>query len=337
MKEFNSSLLREKFILNDLDADLDEEGAVIAVSNRMVVDLKNRMGDLEERFVVRAQNMHLCVRMATRLLQAYLQTGKILGRKNEFDWAVAWEPIINEYERKYNKARWIAVYYKGRILFEDGKGRHPFLDIIEKCAAAREGIYEEAIPMAEDAFRQSGKTVNIKYDGNVALVVHLERMQGRCSVILRGPTKTTTFNFTATPHGKEPLNFAQCLAMSANFLEGIQLAFMVGMNEEKLRMRIIELRSDEDEQNKMAKRRLSFLSSQISSMEAGFQTRYRPERPEFHHIVNDAERLAARVLKPPTKEELAARREKKKQKPAENKATEDAPVESGKDEDDIGI
>lgn len=311
MKDFNSSLLREKFILHDLHADLDEEKPVIAVSNRMVVDLKNRMGELEERFVVRAQNMHLCVRMATRLLQSYLQTGKILGRKTEFDWHNAWSPILNEYERKYNTQRWVAVYYKGRVIFQDGGERHLFLDVIEKCAAAREGIYEEAIPMAEDAFKKTGKAVNIKYDGNVALVVHLERDHGRCSVILRGPNKTTTFNFTATPLKGQTLNFGQALAMAANFLDGIQLAFLVGMNEEKIKLRIIEARTPEAEQTKDAKRRLAFLSSQISSMESAFQVRYRPERPEFHHIVNEAERLAARILKPPTKEELAARKQKR--------------------------
>jgi hypothetical protein len=329
MKDFNTSLLREKFILHDLQADLDEEKPVIAVSNRMVVDLKTRAGDLEERFIVRAQNMHLCVRMATRLLQSYLQSGKILGRKNEFDWHVAWDPIINEYERKYNKPRWVAVYYKGRVVFEDGPDRHPFLDVIEKCAAAREGIYEEAIPMAEDAFKKTGKSVNIKYDGNVALVVHLEHDHGRCSVIMRGPNKTTTFNFTATPHKNQGLNFGQCLAMAANFLEGIQLAFLVGMNEEKIKMRIIEQRTPEADQTKEAKRRLAFLSAQVSSMESAFQVRYRPERPEFHHIVNEAERLAARILKPPTKEELAARK-KKQQEAVQN------PDESVGFDDDVG-
>jgi len=296
MKDFNSSLLREKFVIQDPKADMDTNKTVFAVSNRMAVDLKSNLGENQERFVIRAQNMHLCIRMATRILQSYMQSGKIMDRKEEYDWPTIWKSIVNEFERKYNPSRWVAVYYKGRVVFEDGEDRHPFLDVIEKCAATKDSVYEEAIPMAEDAFRKTGKVVNINYDGNVALVVHLERNHGRCSVILRGPNKTTTFNFTATPNPKELLNFTQCLAMAANFLEGIQLAFRVGMNEEKLKLGIISPRSDEGEEHKDAKRRLSFLSSQISTMESSFKVRYRPERPEFHYIVNDTEKLAHKIL-----------------------------------------
>ncbi|MCD8562695.1 MAG: hypothetical protein LRY54_01210 [Alphaproteobacteria bacterium] len=298
MVSFNSSLLREKFTIHDpLDTGSESGGPVLALSNRMVVELSSPNSRNKERFIIRAQNMHSCVRLAARLVRTYYTTGPILARSEAFEWESIWDQIVSDYEYEFNSQRWVAVYNNGKLLFESGE-HHPFLDVIEKCDALNKGEYEKAIPVAENAFRQLGREVQIDYDANVALVTEMDDKQARCGVILRGPNRTTTFNFAVFPKS-EVLNIPQILAASAAFLEGIQLAFMIGMNNEKIRLGIIERFSLEERMTREARRRLSRLNAEIANLESTCDVRYRPERPEFPHIVMDAEKLATKILKPP--------------------------------------
>lgn len=299
MVSFNSSLLREKFTIHDpLDSGSETGAPVLALSNRMVVELEGKTGQYKESFVVRTHNMHSCVRIVGRIFRAYHTTGPILIRAKGFEWDTIWEQIVNEYEYEFNPHRWVAIYSNGKVLFEAGE-RHPFLDVIEKCDARNKAEYEKAIPIAEDAFRQLGREVRIEYDANVALVTDMDDKQARCGVILRGPNRTTTFNFAVFPKKEPVLNIPQVMTASAAFLEGVQLAFMIGMNNEKIRLGIIERFSHEEKQTREARRRLSRLNAEIANLETACEVRYRPERPEFPHIIMDAEKLAGKILKAP--------------------------------------
>lgn len=298
MITFNSSLLREKFTIHDpQDAGAENGAPVLALSNRMVVELVSKSGQNRERLIVRTHNMHSCVRIVARLVRTFYTTGPILVRP-DFDWAAIWDQIVNEYEYEFNPQRWAAIYSNGKLLFEAGE-RHPFLDVIEKCDALNKGAYEKAIPVAEQAFRQLGREVRIEYDANVALVTDMDEKQARCGVILRGPSRTTTFNFAVFPKKEPVLNIPQVLTASAAFLEGVQLAFMIGMNNEKIRLGIIERFTHDERMTREARRRLSRLNAEIANLESACEVRYRPERPEFPHIVMDAEKLATKILKPP--------------------------------------
>src|SRR6185436_19167734 len=130
MLEFNASLLREKFVITDALAP--DATPVIALSNRLVVPMVSENGKEAETYVVRAQNMHICVRVAAQIAREFQDAGPLQTRKKPFDWPDMWEQVVKGYEKNWNPARWIVVYHKGRIVFEDGPAkRHTFLDIIE--------------------------------------------------------------------------------------------------------------------------------------------------------------------------------------------------------------
>ena len=300
MKDFSTSLLREKFVIHDPYADPGEhKGPVVALSNRIVLELKNERGE-PEIFAIRAQNMHSCIRVGAKLLQSHRQGGALLNRSVPYDWDAAWESTLSEYEQIFNPQRWVCIYVKGRVLFEKGE-HHPLLDVIEKCQYANKGPYDDAVIMAEDAFKKTGKVVKLEYDGNVALVVNFQERHGRCGIILRGADKTTTFNFVAEQRSvpnSSAFNHAQALTVAAAFLEGIQMAFLVGMNDEKIRRGLIARPSPEEKQTREARRRLSRLNAEIANLESAFDVRYRPERPEFQSIMIDAEKLAQKILGP---------------------------------------
>jgi len=296
IKNFQSSLLREKFVIFDPKVKDTAKTPIIALSNRMVISLKT-----SEEYIIRAQNMHSCVRFAARIIQSFNMGGSLLNRVNGFDWDAALKPIINDYERKFNENRWIAVYHKGKILFESGT-HHPFLDVIEKCDFENGQNYDNAVPLAEAAFKKTGKNLKIDYDANVALVATFEKNEGRCGVILRGAYRTTTFTFNIIGTKKISMNIPQCLSACAAYLEGIQLAFMIGMNIYKMRVGIIKRHSDLERQTKEAQRRLGRLNTEITNLHDAFDVRYRPEKPEFYRILNETEELAIKVIEIPEEE-----------------------------------
>ena len=300
MLEFNTSLLREKFSILDSDPESDEERAIIALSNRITVDLTYGQDKKHnESFVIRTQNMHSCVRMAARLLKSHKTGGPILNRQRPYDWEAAWDATVNDYEYRFNEDRWVAVYHNGQTIFQNGE-HHPLLDVIEKCDARNKGNYDTSVKLAEDAFKQAGKVVTINHQSNVALISEMLALQGKFGVIVRGPTKTTTFNFSVTSKdGKEPINFSQCLSVCACYLEGVQLAFTLGMNHEKIRLGIIEQGSKEERQTRQAADRLSRLDAEISNLERACSVRYRPERPNFQTVLAESEKLAQQIIEKP--------------------------------------
>lgn len=296
MSKFNTFLLREKFIIHD--SGKQGEGPVIALSNRIVLELPDENGKVEDVLVIRAHNMHSCARLMGRIIQAYDSGGSLLTRASPFDWESMWDTVISDFEKAHNPALWATVYHLGRPVFKKGEN-HYFLDIIEKCQASNRGEYEKSIKMAEDAFRTMGRVVKIDYDGNVALTLTLEPKQARIGVIVRNPTKTATFNFSIASKGDKQLNHPQCIGAAAAFLEGIQMAFLVGMNEEKIRVGKIERHSKEEQQTREARTRLGRLDAEISTLEGTFDVRYRPERPDFQDILQDAEKLAKSMFAKP--------------------------------------
>lgn len=294
MDGFNASLLREKFVIRDvMPADISDETPVIALSNRLVLPFASADGKTREEFVVRAQNMHTCARLGAKIAQDFQDHGSIMNRKKPFDWEDAYKAITRGYEERWNKDRWVSVYHKGRIIYEDGEGeRHPFLDIIEQCDARNKGDYTKAVSVAEDAFKQAGKSVNIEHDSNIALIMHVTDDEGKCGIILRGPNKTTTFNFSAKKKAGRKVRISQCLSVSAAFLEGIQLAFLVGMTNMKVRYELIDANSDEATKGREASQKLGRLNGAITQFENLLAVSYRPDRPQLSKMIDGAEDFA---------------------------------------------
>jgi hypothetical protein len=296
--EIDGSLLREKFILHDLDQKGKNAEAMTVLSNRMDLTLRGGQ-DYEENFVIRAHNMHISTRMASKIANSFSRLGSLVNRTTPYEWEDDWKVIFNDYERAYNEHVWICVYNNGRPLFHYGE--YPqFLDIIENFSQKNPEHYDRSLSTAEQAFKDNGKNIEIEYDGNVALVLTLDDLQARAGIIHRGPTRSTAFNFTARPdEGQKKVNIPQAIGVAAAFLEGVQLAFTIGMDDEKIVLGIIERFSREEKRAREAKQRLKRLNNEIVNLEKSHNVRYRPEKPDFEMLKSEAEKLAQRVLEPP--------------------------------------
>ncbi len=303
--EFKTTLLREKFTLRDPSGDLSDVPPVVALSNRMSLPLVN--GAESETFVIRTQNMHSCARLAAAISKEFFERGAITKRVMRFSWESLWRDVIKGYEKDWNPDIWAAIYHKGRVIFEDGN-RHPFLDIIEKCDAVSRDGYAESVVFAEQAFQQAGKPVKIEHDSNIALILSIKDEEAKGGVILRGANRKTTFNFTITPRkiAAEPLRIPTILTLSAAFLEGVQLAFNVGMTNRKRASGLIEKYSDEDRKGKRGIERLANLGQAIETVERKYICKYRPDRPEFPQMMREAEEFANKILRPQIEAKIAS-------------------------------
>lgn len=293
--DIDTSLVRERFIIKSAAPDLkDLVKPTYAQSNRMPVSLQTG-GMTAEKYVVRAHNMHSCARMVAHMIRDYERGGPLLHRVIPYKWQEVWSDVVSDYELAYNPERWVCVYHQGEPIYQFGK-HNPFLDIVEKCAFVSKGDYDSSIKLAEEAYRTAGKDVNITYEGGIAIVVKIERERGRCGMIFRGPERSTTFNFTAEMAKTVPISAYQCLRVAAALLEGIQLGFLVGLANEKIKEKIIDSTSHEARQAREAKRRLSMLNGEISALETHYRVHYRPERPDFNRIILETEKMAPRYL-----------------------------------------
>lgn len=292
----DTSLLREKFTIREKTKHQDDQALKIKCpSTRMPINLQT--GTLpKEKFIIRSYNMHSATRMVSKIIHDYGKNGPIMSRAISLDWMELWDNSLSSYERRHNPDRWIAVYNKGKLIFSAGE-HHSFLDVIEKCDVLNKGNYDKSIKMAERAFRQAGKDTEITCESTVALVSILGKYDGRCSMVLRSPAHTTTFNYSLKPLEKGgEINIPQGLSTAADFLEGVQIAYMIGLNSEKLNQGIIAKYSDEYKQMAKARDRLKDIQAQIDSMESRYKVRYRPERPNFELLITETENYARDII-----------------------------------------
>ena len=304
MDKFNTSLLREKFLIQSGDK---KEEPIIALSNRIVIHLVSPDGIDDETFVIRTQNMHSCARLAAAIVKDFSEKGTLANRSVPVSWQGLWDDVVKGYEKDWNPSIWCAIYHKGRVIYRDGN-HHPFLDIIEQCDAANnQGDYPSSIQLAEDIFGQAGKKVEIDHDSNVALITSTTPEKAKCGIIARAATGTTTFNYTATPkEGSERrIHPYTAISVAASFLEAIQLAFQIGLMAKKKEYGLIEKYSDEDRQHRRATNRMANLNRAISNFETFFTVVYRPDRPTFPQMVSKAEEVALKILRPQIEKKLA--------------------------------
>ncbi len=289
----NTSLLREKFVIKEKTAGTSKLAAqeLCACSNRIVLDMKNKGLD-KETFVVRTDSMHLCSRMAGHILANYETRGPFATRLKYLRWGVMWNNVLSDYERRYNKSRWVAVYHKGKLVFEDGK-HHAFFDIIEQFENKQDNTYSHSLIKAEEAFQNMGKKVIIDYSSNVALALVMNNKGGRCGTILRAPKKTTAFHYYIKPlKNNEKVVISQGLTSAADFLEGINLSYFIGITNARLKCGEINKYSDEFNQMRNARNRLKEINIKTDSLETRYSVRYRPERPMFDLIITQTEDYA---------------------------------------------
>ncbi len=292
----DTSLLREKFVIQEHGATDDGRALRLnAFSNRIV--LKLQAGTLPtEVFVIRTNTMHSCARMAAQILSTYDHHGPIVSRMDSIDWKSMWEGSNGNYDKVYNLARWVAIYHKGKIIYQSGQ-HHNFFDVIEQCDALSDNDYKKSIPLAKQTFQKAGKVIDIEHDINVAMVAVTNRHEGRCSMLLRGAKNKATFNMIVAPKGiGARLNAAQILSSAADFLEGTQLSFIVGLSNEQLNQGLIRRFSDEDKRGKKAHEEIKILNARIDGMNNRHKVRYRPERPDFDLLIAASEKEAREQL-----------------------------------------
>ncbi len=276
----DTSLLREKFIINEKNAHQEARPLNLKCpSTRMAIELQS------EEIIVRSYNMHSCVRMVAQIIAEHKKNGNIMSRQKKVGWTKLWSESLSPYDKIYNPNDWVAIYNKGKLAFSSGK-YHQLFDVIEKCDAIGDAPYEDSIKLAKDYFAKAGTEIKMTYDSNVALVAVLSDNNGRCSVVLRGADKTTTFNYALRPIAAgRTLDIPQGLRHAASFLEAVQLSYIVRENNNKTNQGIIKQHNEKAKQAAKALERIELLDNKISTIEHLHDIQYRPERPNFSRIM----------------------------------------------------
>ncbi len=284
----NTTMLREKFIVSEAAAG----EPMIALGNRIALPLVANSGAYEERFVIRGHNMHTTVRMAAMIARTFFRDGPILSRSPSYSWGPNWDVTVPTYEKDNNPQSWVVVYFAGRVVFKQGEP-HPFMDVIEQCDARNREEYDRALRIAEQAFSMAGRTVSIKQDSTIAMVIGAMADKTRIGLMFRNPRRSTTFNLVIEPKKNivakdivmaEPY---QCLNLAANWLELVQLSVTAGFYRAKKA-------TSRDFVPKLEKvqRRLGRLNEEIEQFEEIYAVSYRPERPNMLELIEESAAFA---------------------------------------------
>lgn len=277
MEAFNTSLVREKIIMLDEHGPAASEPIVIR-SNR--ISLKLGMRAASEKIVIRAQNMHLTLRIASRLMSNYFNRGLFLDRTIPFEWDKNWKSLLTNYDVNFNQDAWSAIYINGRPVFKTVTS--PFVDVIEKCALLTLDNYDATMNVTTDVLKKVGREMRIEHHSNVASVFTEHDKTLRCGIIHRTEGKDTTFNFIGEGDDRQKL-IVQSLGISAAFLEALNLRFTLkSLRDKKPSKDGVD--TNPAAQIRAATARMVALNKGIQDFERAFAVKYRPEKPDLFHM-----------------------------------------------------
>ena len=280
----NTSLLRERFTITDKNG---KRSPIIALGNRISLPLSMSGKATKERLIVRAHSMHVALKMASIITHEFFDRGPLVNRENPVNFEKYWHDIMDPFERSYNPDSWCSIYHNGRPIFQAGK-HHQFLDVVEQCDIKNRREYDRAIKLAEDIFSEAGQNVTIDHDVNIGVVIGAMSHIIRCGLILRSPQRTTTFNFILEKKKGDaiPLQPHDGLELASYFLEAIQLSVTNGITEFLLEKGEITPESPRANKAQSAYNRIGKLTHAIRTYEQTHSIRYRPEKPDFMHLLN---------------------------------------------------
>lgn len=286
MMLLNTSLLRERFTITEKGS---KQEPIMAFGNRILLPLTHEESGLQERIVVRAHSMHMALRMAAAISFEFYKSGPIINRPKSFPWKDKWYDLSSDFERPHTPDTWVCVYHNGRIIYANGN-HHPFLDIIEQCDIKNRAEYDRAIYIAEDIFKQADRNVKIDHDVNIAFVIGAMSDKIRCGLILRAASRTTTFNVSIEKLKDDSSKFLphHGLNLAADYLEGIQLAVSCGYTENQIAADKISEESVIAKRAGASYRRIGRLNQSISGYENSYNVKYRPEKPDFSLLKDEA-------------------------------------------------
>lgn len=296
MTKLNTHVLRERFTLRNPNA---EDDAMVIGSNRMILPLINHEGNIHDTLIIRGKLAHEVIRLAAALLKEFQDNGPFLNRQPAFDWDSFFDALRRDFDKSYHKENWLTVYRKGKPVFTHG-AHHPFLDIIEQCDVKNSDEYDFSVAMAEQAFRDAGKSISIDHLSTIALVINVLEDSIRCGVIHRGANKTSTFNFHATllddvtKDNPKAVDLAHTIRVCASFIEGLNLAFIVGQLDAKSKKTNFDSQSAEAAQLQAAKKLIQSIDTEIDQYLESYSVRFRPERPDLELAVKDASKFVSK-------------------------------------------
>lgn len=277
----NISLLREKFTIHDIGLDAHP---VIALGNRLRVDLPKQNTPL----IIRGHSMHMTLRFGAELLKHLSYISHVENVETVIDWQQQWDKLIKPFEADNVSGTWITIYYEGKILFESGD-HHMFFDIIEQTEFKQMGSpngYEQSIVMAQNAFKQMGRSVMIEQESHVGFVLDADPDEMRFAIILRTPEQKATFIVRVSENKDMKLRPHDyiCLHLAADYIEGINMAVRSGFMEKNIQSGQIKQYSDDMKYYRKIQKRMQSMVLGIEQAERKYKIFYRPEKPDLKNI-----------------------------------------------------
>lgn len=290
MLRFNSTLLREKFLIEEAGTHGSQSNAkgdtVTAVSNRITVPVRNKKGEMIQEFVVRTHTMHSCMRMAARIVEALIKAGTRSAPLSDFNWHDTWSEIMTDKQIAFDPDYWCVVYRNGDIAFQD-KRHNVFFDVIEKFAFKFDIEYEASVIEAEKAFMRAGKKVNIQHDSQIAAIIDIRDKESKAGIILRSPKRVTTCNIIASSRDNETDHITTAFDICSKYLEGIHHGFIIGLQESLINSKKAESVTRAEAIIEKSRDRIIDIQNRIKKIEREFQIQYRPEKPSFKKVISD--------------------------------------------------
>ncbi len=287
MVEFYTSLVREKIIFKDPNAivpdvigdDEEYKEPDTVRSNRIALNLKRN--DESEIVVVRAQNMHMTLRLAAKVfINFYKNGGPFLKRSEMPKWDAMWKQCISKYEDQYNAENvWAAIYISGKSVFKTHDDAN--MDIIEQCAIASKDDYDNTKEVVEYALGQLGQEVKLTHYNNIACVLTDTREGLRCGIQLRSERGDNIFSFLLSGGVARTDRINHAFSMAAAYLEAINLGHFIRFRRQQLAKDEIARSSPEAEHMHDARKRQLTLFREIDAIEELYKSNYRPEKPDF--------------------------------------------------------
>lgn len=272
-------LRRERLSFEHLLDETEDVETDLCLSNRLILPLKT--GKNTENIIIRAQTMHLCLRMAEKIALDFNKSGPLINRATKPNWDDMWSKVIHGYEYKWNFNRWIKIYGEGKPLYEKGPGRIPSqLDKLEEIIFNVKENYKMALATFHAKISEELDDVAVNHKSSLALKAEITPQAMRCGMQCRAANNSSIITINAdSPKTTHEFDLHNCLGLYADFLQGFQYAFILGHLKKSVKnnKQDKEIQAEIDDITK----EIQQINRHIDTAESRCKIRYRPEKPDF--------------------------------------------------------
>jgi len=278
MKNFDTALFYEKFIIREKDSS-GKEGKIVCEQNNRVAFVLGE-GNSKEMVTVRSNRAYIAMITASRILRDYFQEDEdpILERIIPVEWDKIWNSTLSDYEKKYNIDVWVSIYVNGKKMFVYQQPE--LIEVVEKCTNVVGGDYQNIADILKSMVGKVEQDKDVEHLSELYSSINFKEGLVNCKVMRCVKEDASSCDIKISGGENDNSLIEESLLVCAAFLELFDLQSFVSHAQSLVDRDEIDDKHEDINKMRNALARIEKVNGFITETEKEYKIEYSPAKPD---------------------------------------------------------